>query len=101
MEKYETRSKYIDRCKQAKLHPSTGLPLTQKDREETPWLFPDGQSAGGSYAGTNKGADIDTKGSFQELELDDGDGPAAKTNSIGKQKIRTAIPTTVDSDDEL
>ena len=91
----------MDGCKQAKLHPGTGLPLTQKDREETPWLFSDGQSAGGSYAGTNKGADIDTKGSFQEPELDDGDSPAAKTDSIGKQKTRTAIPTTVDSDDEL
>jgi hypothetical protein len=29
--KYETRSKYIDKCKQAGLHLGTGLPLTQKD----------------------------------------------------------------------
>ncbi|KAF1923279.1 uncharacterized protein M421DRAFT_75706 [Didymella exigua CBS 183.55] len=86
--KYETRSKYMDGCKKAGRHPGTGLSLTQKDREEAAWLFPDVHSikmASGKDADDD--ADDDTDMGFSEPAMDDGDGPSTShTNVLDKKQ---------------
>ena len=88
--KYETRSKYMDGCKQARLHPGTGLPLTQKDREEAPWLFPDGQKDKSFHVTSNKDADDDIDGNFPEPNIDDGDGPPTGIKPVQKTESPVA-----------
>ncbi|KAI8930555.1 hypothetical protein NX059_012165 [Plenodomus lindquistii] len=38
--RYEQRTEYMRRCKQALIHPTTGAALSDSDRRNTPWLFP-------------------------------------------------------------
>jgi hypothetical protein len=98
--KYETRSKYMDECKQAGLHPGTGLPLTKKDREEAAWLFPDVHKTSSIKVASDKDADDDADMGFSEPAMDDGDGPSTShTNAFNKK--RAVITDSVGSDEEL
>lgn len=38
---YNKRKEYFEGCKKAQLHPETKKPLSSKDYEMHPWLFPD------------------------------------------------------------
>jgi hypothetical protein len=94
--KYDTRSKYMDECKRAGLHPETGLPLTQKDGEETPWLFPDVHKTGDINIASSKNADDDTDMDSPEPAIDDGDGSFVSAFD----KKRASLPTSVGSDED-
>ncbi|KAF1940461.1 hypothetical protein EJ02DRAFT_494717 [Clathrospora elynae] len=100
--KYQTRSNYMDECKKATLHPGTGLPLTQKDREEAPWLFPDEHKTGSFNVASSQDADDDIDGGFQEPTIDDGGAPDAESPYINPfKKARAYLPDSICSDEEL
>lgn len=64
---FEERVRYFEAHQEAKLHPDTKEPLSEVDREESPWLFPEEEIALGGVAG---GATQNNSGYDSEVDMD-------------------------------
>jgi hypothetical protein len=98
---YHKRQQYFEACKAQRRHPKTKLPLTSKDFESCPWLFPEDERMKQRHEENDSmEIDEDDESMLDNVEVDVGDTPGVGLPNPFKKK-RAALPQSVAPGEEL